>query len=56
MMSSDYSDNIDLGIPPEEDSQYNVAPFIQNAFNKYVKVYRIDIANEIKAKTFMKLL
>lgn len=55
MMSSDYVDYLDMGMAPEEDSQYWVAPFIQEAFDKYVKVYRSDIAEELKAKTSMKL-
>lgn len=55
MMSTDYIDYLDMGMTPEEDSQYWVAPFIQNAFDKYVKVYRPDIAKELKAKTIMRL-
>ncbi|HRQ18296.1 MAG TPA: hypothetical protein PL085_14570 [Agriterribacter sp.] len=55
MMSSDYVDYLDLGMAPEEDSQYWVAPFIQNAFDKYVKTTRPDIADELKSKTFMQL-
>jgi hypothetical protein len=55
MMSSDYVDYLDMGMTPEEDSQYWVAAFVQDAFDKYVKVYRPDIANELKAKTLMKL-
>ena len=42
MMSSDYVDYIDVGMIPEEDSQYWVAAFIQGAFDKYIKVYRPD--------------
>ena len=55
MMSTDYIDYLDMGMTPEEDSQYWVASFIQQAFNKYVKFYRPDIADELKAKTSMKL-
>jgi hypothetical protein len=55
MMSSDYVDYLDMGMIPEHDSQYWVAPFIQEVFDKYIKVYRPDIANELKAKTAMKL-
>ena len=55
MMSSDYVDYLEFGMIPEEDSQYWVAPFIQEAFDKFVKVYRPDIANELKGKTVMKL-
>lgn len=55
MMSSDYVDYLDMGMTPEEDSQYWVAPFIQKAFDRYIKVYRPDIANDLKAKTVMQL-
>jgi hypothetical protein len=55
MISSDYVDYLDMGMTPEEDSQYWVAAFIQDAFDKYVKVHRPDIANQLKAKTVMKL-
>jgi len=55
MMSSDYVDYLDMGMTPEENSQYWVATFIQNAFDNYVKVFRPDIATEIKDKTGMQL-
>jgi hypothetical protein len=55
MMSSDYVDYLDMGMTPEEDSQYWVAGFIQEAFDKYVKIYRPDIAQELKTKISMKL-
>lgn len=55
MMSSDYIDNIECGLTPEDDSQYWVAPFIQDIFNKVIKVYRPDIAKTISEKTKMKL-
>ena len=51
-MSSDY---VDIGLMPEEGSQYWVALIIQNAFGKYVKTTRPDIADELKSKTFMQL-
>lgn len=54
-MSCDYIDYLDLGMTPEEDSQYLVAPFIQVIFDEVIKSHRPDIANEIKKKTTMKL-
>ena len=55
MMSTDYIDNLDMGMTPEEDSQYWVAPFIQEIFDKWIKPKRKDIADEIKSKSLMKL-
>jgi hypothetical protein len=55
MMSSDYVDNLDAGLAPEEDSQYWVAPFIQEIFDNVIKANRPDIAETIKGKTSMKL-
>lgn len=55
MMSSDYEDSIDAGQTPEEGSQYFVAPFIQDIFDKVIKPYRPDIVKIIKGKTAMLL-
>jgi hypothetical protein len=55
MMASDYLDSLDFGLTPEEDSQYLVAPFIQEIFDSVIKASRMDIAIEIKRKTIMKL-
>ena len=55
MMSSDYVDSLDLGLTPEEGSQYYVAPFIQEIFDTVIKKSRLDLATEIKAKTSMLL-
>ncbi|MGM9507586.1 hypothetical protein ACS5NO_07660 [Larkinella sp. GY13] len=55
MMSTDYIDSLDIGITPEEDSQYWVSLFVQNAFDNWIKPNRPDIANEIKSKTTMHL-
>ena len=55
MLSSDYVDSMDLGLTPEEDSQYLVAPFIQEIFDKVIKKNRMDLALEIKSHTAMKL-
>jgi hypothetical protein len=55
MVSSDYMDCMELGIQPEEDSQYWVAPFIQETFD-IIKAKRYDIAEEIKKNTMMQLV
>lgn len=55
MMSSDYVDSIEIGITPEEDSQYWVAPFVQEIFDKLIKTKRPDVAEEIQRHTTMKL-
>lgn len=55
MMSSDYSDYMDLGLPPEEGCQYYVAPFVQDIFDSFIKKRRMDIANTIKVDTKMEL-
>ena len=55
MVSSDYIDSLDMGLTPEEGSEYFVAPFIQKMFDDVIKKYRIDLANEIKKNTSMKL-
>jgi hypothetical protein len=55
MMSSDYGDSLDCGLMPENDSQYWVAPFIQEIFNNIIKTNRPDIAETIKSKTAMQL-
>jgi hypothetical protein len=54
-MSSDYSDSMDIGITPEEDSQYWVAPFIQKIFTELIVKKRPDIGKEIKDNTKMHL-
>ena len=53
MMSSDYVDSLDLGLVPEEGSQYYVAPFVQKTFNNFLKKKRPDIAEKIKSQTAM---
>jgi hypothetical protein len=53
MMGSDYIDYLDLGLTPEEGSQYLVAPFIQNIFDTEMKTKRMDLYLEIKNHTPM---
>lgn len=55
MMSSDYVDSLDIGLTPEENSQYWVANFVQIIFDNVVKLKRPDIAEEIKNSTQMQL-
>lgn len=56
MMSSDYIDCLDLGISPEDDLQYEVAPFIQEIFDKYIKKVNKDLVETFKRYTSMRLL
>lgn len=55
MASSDYMDSVDVGLQPVEGSQYWVASFVQDVFDKVIKPKREDIATEIKDKTMMQL-
>lgn len=55
MTSSDYIDALDLGMQPEEDSQYWVAPYIKDVFYKIVLPTRPDIAQYLKDNTYMHL-
>lgn len=55
MMASDYVDSLDLGLEPEENSQYFVAPFVQEIFDSEIKKRRMDLAEIIKKKTSMML-
>lgn len=55
MMSSDYVDALDLGLQPEENSQYWVAKFVQDAFDTIIKIQRPDIAKALKNNTNMYL-
>jgi hypothetical protein len=55
MMSTDYVDYLEAGMTPEEGSQYWVSPIIQKTFDKWIKPFRPDIADEIKSKTSMQL-
>jgi hypothetical protein len=49
MSSSDYFDAIDMGMTPEEGSQYFAVPFIKEIFDSVVKIHRVDIALLLKA-------
>ena len=45
--SSDYGDALDMGISPEADSQYWVAPIVQDVFDKYIKTYSKQLTTYI---------
>lgn len=55
MMSSDYVDALDLNQQPEEGSQYWVAPYVKEVFEKYIVIKRPDIAEYMKNNSEMKL-
>lgn len=55
MMASDYIDHLDVGMQPPEDSQYWVAPYIQTAFDKFIKPKRPDLAKVLLSNTSMEL-
>lgn len=55
MMSSDYFDYLDVGLTPVDNSQYWVAGFIQDIFDKIIKIKRPDIADLMKNNTLMEL-
>ena len=55
MMSSDHLDCLECGMTPEPDSQYWVAPFVQEIFDQTVKKSRPDIAATIKQQSSMHL-
>lgn len=55
MMSMDYVDALELGIPPEEGAQYWVATHVKEVFEKYVITKRPDIAEYMRAHTKMEL-
>lgn len=55
MMDSEYVDALDLGIEPEEGSQYNVAAYITRVFEDCVVKKRPDIAKYMRANTKMRL-
>lgn len=54
-MSSDYIDYTELGMNSPDDSQYWVAPFIQDTFDSIIKIERPDLAEIIKRDTEMKI-
>lgn len=55
MSSDDFIMALEKGLTPEDNSQYYVAPFIQDMFDKEIKKYRTDLYELIKSKTSMML-
>lgn len=55
MMSSDYVDSLDVGMEPEEDSQYWAAPYVRKVFEEIVMSKRPDVAEYMRSHTEMEL-
>jgi hypothetical protein len=55
MMARDHLDALECGMRPEEDSQYWVAPFIQEIFDGVITPRRPDVTATIKTNTAMHL-
>jgi hypothetical protein len=55
MMASDYVDCLECGHTPEPDSQYWVAPYVQQAFDKILAKHRPDVAAIVRSQTSMHL-
>ena len=56
MMASDYKDALECGSQPEPNSQYWVAPFIQEIFDEVISPRRAEITATIKGSTAMELM
>ena len=55
MMSSDYTDALECGVQPKLDSQYWVAPFVQELFDEVISPRRAEITATIKGSSAMQL-
>lgn len=55
MMSSDYIDALECQMQPEPDSQYWVAPYVQEMFDRTFRPRRPDLYTAIKESTAMQL-
>lgn len=55
MMSSDYIDALDLNQQPEEGSQYWVAPYVKEVFEKYIVAKQPVIAEYLRIHLGMEL-
>lgn len=55
MMSSDYVDALDVGAQPEEGSQYWVASYVKEVFDKFIVTKRPDVAEFMRNHTDMEL-
>ena len=54
MMSSDYIDALDCGSEPIEESQYWVASYVSEVFEKYIVTKRLDVADFMRNHIDMK--
>lgn len=55
MVSTDYIDALEVGVQPEEGSQYWVAPYVKEVFDKYVVTNRPDVAEFMRNYSEMEL-
>lgn len=55
MASTDYRDYLECNMEPPQDSQYWVATFVQEIFDKVISLERPDIVAVIKANSAMQL-
>lgn len=55
MAPTDYVDALELGLQPEPGSEYWVAPFVQEIFDKHISPIRSDVAVVVKANSDMEL-
>lgn len=55
LMSRDHIDCREMGMEPDEGSEYWVAPYLQEFFDRYFKTYRPDLAKLILESTAMQL-
>ena len=55
MMASDYMDALECGVQPEPESEYLVAPFVQQIFDEVISPRRAEIAAAIKRSSAMQL-
>lgn len=55
MTSSDYIDAMELGLQPDDDAQYWVAPYIKYVFDKVVVPVRPEVAQYLRDTTLMQL-
>ena len=53
--STDYLDSLEVGIVPEEGSQYYIAPFVSDFIIKYIKDFDDNMVAFLKKAVFMKI-
>jgi hypothetical protein len=53
--ASNYIDALENSLEPEPNSQYWVAPIVQEIFNKYIKMYNLDLKDYILNLKLMEL-